>query len=251
MRILLLGHNGYLGSYLNNSFECDNLDDRNVYDNGKHYDYVINCIGKADLEYCEDNVNETNYSNWKVINDIIDSYPEAKIINFSSYYVYDGDGLNNEEGKTTDKYAYTRQNLEGEKLIKNGVSFRLGKLFGNHHKKQNKLTEHIIDNDHLVLDDVLFNPTSLIQVGKIIEFELKHHILNDVYNLSNHNCCSHYEYGVKINDILGTNKEIKKIDKQKRNFHNYGKFLMDVSKINKLITLDDWESDFIEYIKKI
>ena len=67
---LVLGHNGYLGSYLSHHLDCDVLNERNIYNNGKHYNYIINCIGKASLEYCELNQQETDYSNALVINDI-------------------------------------------------------------------------------------------------------------------------------------------------------------------------------------
>lgn len=249
MKILLLGHNGYLGSYLYKNIEANILNGRNVYPDGNEYDYIINCIGKAELEYCENNIEATNYSNWLVIKDIIKYYPTAKIINFSSYYVYDDEGLNNEKSKTTNKYAYTKQKLMGESLIKNGVTFRLGKLFGNPYSNQNKLTEYIIENDNIVLDSVLFNPTSLEQVLKVVNFELEKKTLIGVYNLSNYSYICHYNYGVKINEILGTNKIIHKIEKFDRSFHNYGRFLMDVTKLNDIIKLNHWEDDLNNFLK--
>ena len=75
MKILLLGHKGYLGSYIKENLSVDILDGRKVYNNGKKYDYVINCIGKPNLEYCEKNHIETDYSNYKVIEDVIHHYP--------------------------------------------------------------------------------------------------------------------------------------------------------------------------------
>lgn len=249
MRILLLGHNGYLGSYLYNNIKADTLEGRILYNNGKEYDYVINCVGKADLEYCETNVELTNYSNWLIVEDIIKYYPTAKIINFSSYYVYDGDGLNNEYSPVTKEYAYTNQKLNAEALIKNGVSLRLGKLFGNGLAKQHKLTEYIILNNDLILDNVMFNPTSVEEVLKVVKFELSQNKLFGLYNLSNIGYISHYEYGVKINELLGTNKNIMRIDKTARAFHNYGKFLMDVSKLNSIIPLVNWEIDMNKFLK--
>lgn len=251
MKILLLGHNGYLGSYLYNNLKCDILDNRNVYPNGFEYDYVINCIGKAELEYCEKNIEETNYCNWLVVEDIIKYYNKAKIINFSSYYVYDNYGLNSETSQTTNQYAYTNQKLKSESLITNGVTFRLGKLFGNPYIKQNKLTEYIISNDNLKLDSVLFNPTSLEQVLKIIKYELVEKNMYGVYNLSNFSYTCHYDYGVKINKILGTNKKITKVEKIDRMFHNYGKFLMDTTKLNNLIPLNHWETDLNNFLKTL
>jgi len=85
MKILLLGHKGYLGSFLAKNLKVDILDmpSRKLFSNGKRYDYVINCIGKPDLEYCETHIKETDYSNWLIIKDIKQFYPESKIINFS------------------------------------------------------------------------------------------------------------------------------------------------------------------------
>jgi nucleoside-diphosphate-sugar epimerase len=40
MKILLLGHKGYLGSYINENLDVDILEKREVYNNGKTYDYV-------------------------------------------------------------------------------------------------------------------------------------------------------------------------------------------------------------------
>ena len=42
---LLLGHNGYLGSYLRDKLDCDILNEKNIYNNGHSYKYIINCIG--------------------------------------------------------------------------------------------------------------------------------------------------------------------------------------------------------------
>ena len=142
MKILILGHKGYLGKYLyenlQDTFQLDILNSREIYDTGILYDYIINCIGKPNLEYCEKNMEETLYSNGTIVSDIIKFYPNSKLINFSSYYVYDDFGLCNEESKTTTDYHYCEQNLLSEKLNPNGINFRVGKLFGNPNSKQGK-----------------------------------------------------------------------------------------------------------------
>jgi dTDP-4-dehydrorhamnose reductase len=250
MKILLLGEKGYLGSYIRNNLDVDVLSSRILYNNMVKYDYVINCIGKPNLEYCEQNIDETNYSNKDIITDIQMFYPNSKIINFSSYYVYDDVGFCTEESNITYKYNYTRQKLKGEKLINNGVTFRLGKLFGHPDlNKQNKLTEHILKNQDLILDEVYFNPTSLEQVLRVVNYELKYKSLNGVYNLSNEGYSTHYHYGIFINKILGTNKNITKTNKINRQFSNYGRFLMSCSKLKKNIPLIPWEYDLSNYIK--
>ena len=249
MQVLLLGERGYLGSYLLQNLNVDTLKSRDIYDNGIQYDYVINCIGKPDLEYCELHKNETDYSNRDIILDIQKYYPTAKIINFSSYYVYDNLGLCFEDSNVTYDYNYTRQNLEGERLVSNGITFRLGKLFGHLDLvKQQKLTEYIISNNSLNLDCVQFNPTSLAQVLKAIQFELNTNSLNGIYNLSNSRFTTHYAYGQFINDYLSAFKTINVIDKIPRNFTNYGKFTMSCDKLSKFITLSTWQDDLADYL---
>ena len=253
--ILLLGHSGYLGSFINVQLQCDILDkSREIYDNGKQYDYVINCIGKPNLEYCELNQEETNYSNCDVILDIHKLYPSAKIINFSSYYVYDSDGLCSETSTTTDKYNYCRQKLQGEKYVNDfgGINFRIGKLFGSLDiNKQNKLTEHIIKSNELELDSVIFNPTSLKQVLDVVKWEIENNKLFGIYNLSNQHHISHYNWGLYINYFLDFHKKLTKLEKINRSFHNYGKFTMSIEKLNKVIPLRGWEEDLCEYLKQI
>jgi dTDP-4-dehydrorhamnose reductase len=252
MKVLLLGHRGYLGSYLNQHLDVDVLETRDLYDNGIKYDYVVNCIGIAVLEYCEEHKEESDYANRDVILDIQKYYPKAKIINFSSYYVYNQIGLCTEDSLATIQYNYCRQKLEAEELITNGVSFRIGKLFGHPDlNKQNKLTEYILKTNDLILDEVYFNPTSLRQVLKAVEYELERGKLNGVYNLANAGITNHYKYGQFIDIALNSNKNITKINKHSRSFNNYGYFSMDCSKINRYIKLTHWSRDLLDYLDDV
>jgi dTDP-4-dehydrorhamnose reductase len=248
---LLLGHNGYLGSYLHRALNCDILSEKNVYSNGNSYKYVINCIGKPDLEYCESNSESTSYANAYLIEDIKKYYSQSKIINFSSYYVYDDQGLCTEDSKTTDEYVYCKQKLISESLNKNGINLRIGKLFGNHFKKQNKLTEYILENDNLIIDEILFNPTSV----KSISLLLKNKNFIDknygIFNFSNTGVTSHYDYALYIASYLKLDKKISKTSKLSRIFKNYGSFAMDISKINSKVNLNHWEDDIKDYLNLI
>jgi dTDP-4-dehydrorhamnose reductase len=248
MKVLFLGEKGYLGSYLLQNLYVDTLKTRELYDNGEKYDYVINCIGKPDVNYCEQHEEETNYSNRDIILDIQKYYPESKIINFTSYYVYNDEGLCNEDSKVTSDNMYSKQKLECEKLVTNGVSFRIGKLFGNISSQQNKLTDHILNNHDLTLDTVSFNPTSTNQILQVIKWELENNQLNGIFNLANEGITTHYEYGKFIDNFLSTNKNITKISKIDRSFGNYGRFVMSCDKINQYTTLIPWQIDMINYL---
>jgi dTDP-4-dehydrorhamnose reductase len=249
--VLLIGHTGYMGSFLLQELECDHVSSRDLKHNGKSYDYVINCVGVPNLEYCEEHPDETNFSNRDVVGKIQGLWPEAKLINFSSYYVYDDLGLCNEESKVTSAYSYCRQKLEGEKLMKNGVSFRIGKLFGKSPVSQRKLTEHILDPNvpEVSLDRVPFNPTSLDQVLRVVKFELETGELNGIFNLSNAGFTSHLAYGEFIASTLNLAKSIKEVGKIPRSFTNYGRFLMSCAKLEKHIELVPWEEDLLKYLK--
>lgn len=247
MKLLLLGHKGYLGSYLHKNLKY-------VHDISpvlNDYDYIINCIGKPNLEYCQTHPEISEISNYKVIIPYIEKYPKSKIINFSSYYVYDDIWFCTETSNTTNAYNYTLHNLRSEELIRNyrGVSFRLGKLFGNNN--DSKLTNYILTNTSLVLDSVNFNPTSVLQVLRVIEHELEHNYMEGIYNLSNAGYTNHYSYGVFINNILNTNKQIHKVKKMTRTFHNYGKFLMSIKKLQNEFSLTDWKEDIKLYLEKL
>jgi dTDP-4-dehydrorhamnose reductase len=250
MKVLLLGHNGNLGSYLADKLSPDILYSRIVYPNNVKYDYVINCIGRTDLDYCEAHKEETDYSNRDVVKDIQKYYPGSKIINFSSYFVYDSYGLCSEDSTVTYRYNYTRQHLEKEQLVNNGVSFRLGKLFG-HRDKQHKLTEYIIHNDNLILDDITFNPASLSQVYRIVLHELNTGELHGIYNAANNNLTTSFEYGVFIDKIMGAGKKITRVKEIKRSYHNNGRFAMSLDKISKHVNLTDWHEDMITYLNSI
>ena len=248
MNILLLGHKGYLGSFLKEKLLVD-IAPANI-----HYDYIINCIGKPNLEFCEENPTTSFVSNYEVVLDIIEKYPQSKIIHFSSYYVYDDTGECTEASKTTSEYKYCEHKLLSEEAVvkNNGVTFRVGKLFGHTDiQKQNKLTELLLTAKEIVLDDVMFNPTSLSQVLKVIQYELQNNNLSGVHNLANDGHASHYEYGKFIQEHFNPKLKITRIEKNKRSFHNYGNFLMSCEKLRKCVLLTKWEDDMLQYLKEI
>lgn len=248
---LVLGHRGYLGSYLSKNLLCDTLSARDIYDNGNKYKFVINCIGKPDLEYCESNPCITEYSNALVLEDIKINYPDSKIINFSSYYVYDFDGLCSEKSNVTEKYHYCKQNLLGEKINADGLNFRIGKLFGGDLNGQNKLTEHIILNDELKIDTAIFNPTSLKCILEVIKNKQFINEEKGIFNLSNDGIVNHYDYATYIVNRLKLNKDLKKIKNQLPRFSNYGRFAMSIDKIKNHCKIKSWQQDLNEYLENV
>ena len=135
-------------------------------------------------------------------------------------------------------------------MIDYGINFRIGKLFGNPLNNQNKLTNYILDNTNITLDDVYFNPTSVNQILQVIKWELKNNKLSGILNLANNGITTHYEYGKFINEFLSANKNINQIPIFNRDLDNYGKFIMSCDKINQYLTLIPWQIDMVNYLKE-
>ena len=245
---LLLGHNGYLGDYLLHSIDADILDAKEIYNNGIKYNFVINCIGKPDIDFCEQNFEESLYSNSNIILDIKKFYPESKIINFSSYYVYNEKGFCSETSITTDCTNYAKHKLLSEKNNYDGINFRLGKLFGNKRKIKNKLFDLILNSNELYLDEILFNPVSVKLVSKILKNTsfLNNH--SGIYNLSNIGYVSHYDYGKYIANYLDLDISINKRKNFEKPFCNHGNFLMSVKKLSKYFDIEHWTYDMNQFL---
>lgn len=251
MNILLLGHKGYLGSYLHKHLDCYVAESdwgRDAPD--LQYDYVINCIAKTDMQWCEDNPVESMNVNAALVSNLSMGYPEAKLINFSSYYVYDTEELATENhplAKTS--LQYIQHKIIGEQWNTNGINFRIGKLFGNPDRKQNKLTDYILDNATLQLDKHKFNPCSckcILKILQNLDF-LKNATGN--FNLANTGVTDPELYARFILQKTGTSKSIELVTRQP--FPNYGRFAMDLSKIQQHLELDPWEKDMEEYLNCI
>jgi dTDP-4-dehydrorhamnose reductase len=253
VNVLLLGSKGYLGSYLSARFAFDTAPEWNV-----KYDWVINCIAKTSVEYCQEHPYESLYSNGLIIHDIHNQHPRAKILNFSSYYVYNDTDLCKETSKVTYDFNYARDKLMSEVLTAEygGLTLRLGKLFGHPGTyKQQRLTEHVILSDDITVDNVLFNPTSVNSVGNLIIFLMysqEGQNLTGVYNFSNGGTCTHAQWAMLINDIMGTNKCINVVDKIDKSFSSYGNFAMDISKIQAVYpSINNLDYDLLVYLERL
>lgn len=251
MNILLLGHNGYLGSYLHKHLQCDIATGRyGRLTPSNNYDIVINCIAKTNIQWCEDNPDQSFNINASFNLDLYTLFPGSKIISFSTYYVYDTDKLATENHPlASNSLKYISHKILGEKYNHSGLVFRIGKLFGNPYKSQNRLTEYILSEPSLELDFHWFNPCSCKCILKVLqntEFLMQS---TGIFNLSNLGITTPVDYAEFILSKKGLQKRVKFVERKP--FPNYGRFAMDVSKIQQHLELDHWETDMEEYLECI
>jgi len=246
MKILLLGSTGYLGSYLFRNLEID----VDTSPNSSAYDILINCTGLPHLETCQSDETRSEISNYLYFKKIADAYPNSHLISFSSYYVYDSDMIADEFACTTDRYNYTRHKLLCEKFVqaRNGVSFRLGKLYGGLAGSQKKLLDSIIQERTLTVDHVLFNPTSLRTVSSVVRKQIRDRAFNGVVNLSDAGYCSHFQFASRAISTLKLIRQVEVIERLDRDFHNYGKFCMSTSLLNSVCKPERWEVELDKFL---
>lgn len=233
--IKIIGSKGFLGSELYNSGWLPPIS-KNV---------IINCAGKSSLEYCEENPKESLESNVNLVKSLASERPDL-LIHFSSYYVYDDIPICNESAKTTKAYEYCRQKLESEQIVleSKGIVFRIGKLFGRE-LQPGKLFSYIATNKGTItLDRVLFNPTSNNLIKSIcLDTIFNNTLPSGIYNLG----CNNPASAVDIAKYY-KRTNIRAIDKIEKPFHNYGRFLMDLSKIKSYYKhIPTWEEELWKY----
>lgn len=248
MKVLLLGHKGYLGSYLYQYLNCDIATERDGRGTiGSNYDIVINCIAKTDIKWCEEHPLESLRINGNLNLELCNLFPKAKIVSFSTYYVYDTFELATETHPLAiNSLNYIKHKIQGEIVSKRGLTFRIGKLFGNPQKQQNRLTEYILNNNPLELDQHRFNPCSCQQILSILLNKSFIMDCHGIFNLANDGITNPVDYAKFILEKAKLSKTILEIERLP--FPNYGKFAMNLSKIKQHFSLRPWQEDMEKYL---
>jgi len=261
MKILIIGHKGYLGSYLFRKFsECgfkvDTFQDDKRYDLVRviNNDIVINCAGLVSVKDCDTYPNISYDQNLslpiKIVDDLRKYRKNAKYYHMSSYYLYNKienvpqsiQFINNSNPNYSNNYMIHKRDAERVALLyKNSTILRLGKLIGNYnHNVRNRFDEKFIiksvcKEENVYCDDVMFNPTPCQFVFEILLQDIcnKFNVLQEIENVGL-DTISHYDFALKVCDVVGLNKNyIKHIEKRSDQFDGYGKFAMSVENLKR------------------
>lgn len=259
-RILLLGHTGYLGSYLywklstirGIEVETVRVDkSKPLYEQlpDKVYDYIINCIGLTDVGLCESDVFLSYKAN--VVPSIIikNKYPGTPTFLFSSYYVYNKPKLNEEEDANPIS-VYSQHKLLSESVAKPGIDyvFRLGKLFGNNFHLKRAYIDKLLECRDFVFSDkcFYFNPTSVSLVSDIVSKIISGSIFlpSGVYNLANDGPTDSKGVAAYVSLLLSKKHKTASIDIPHQKLVPVHA-LMDTKKISSYFNLPHWTEDIL------
>jgi len=238
MKILILGSNGQLGSYLryvNNS--SSNLDlilfDKNKFNLLKGEDFKI--LSKVDFDYCLNCSAFTDVNNAEINPDdamAVNGFSLKKLsltlnelnkplIHISTDFVFDGKQQNyTPECRTNPLNAYGRSKLLGEQMIQtysnNFIIIRTSWLFGsvgiNFFTKIKNLIEQ--GKNFRVVKDEIGTPTYAADLAeaifKLIITHSDRPLNNKIYHYAGLNCISRHEFALEIQKSLSNfNKGFK------------------------------------------
>ncbi|WP_196588951.1 SDR family oxidoreductase [Aliivibrio fischeri] len=237
MNILLLGHNGFIGTAINNEFQqlsynvsylnfkIDNNNLENVLSLisdtiiNKKIDIVINSIAMANVDVCELRKEECELINTTFVINLVDLIIKSKIklLHISSNAVYDGECPPYSEGSLEQPVNYYGLcKLKADKYIQehmnNFVILRPITLYGARDKNQrhNPVTfylEKIINKEKLQLvDDNIVNMLHIddfvLAVKKVIDNNLV-----GLFNLSGDISECRYSLGLRICRLLNVDED--------------------------------------------
>ena len=223
-KILIIGANGQLGTELRHLLdECGieyaardakdmDITDRETVDkqlNQLKPEVIYHCAAYTAVDKAEDEGKEIN---WKVNEDGTCNLAEAaakigaKLVYLSTDYVFDGTKTSEYEvdDPTNPKNEYGKAKLAGEKAIQAAMNdyyiIRTSWVFGKYGKNFVYMMLRLAkDHDRLtVVDDQVGRPTWTRTLAEFMTYLVDHDCEYGVYQLSNEDSCSWYEFASEI-----------------------------------------------------
>ena len=268
-KILILGSNGRLGSYLQNHLN------KNIYDINSNPspsdlsikenlnllldkfkpEIIINTIAFTDVNLCQSNVHKAFKSNIQVVKNISEIILEKKLdiflIHISSDQVYNGLGPHVESSncEPLNVYALTKYFAE---LFANKVNCCILRTnffdFYNqkkHHAYINQLYDNLKKGQEMTgYKDIYFSPVHISSLFDLVD-HICRHAITGTYNFGSKNGLSKYEFSVKLANYFKFDskliKEVSSVDFQ--NIERPKDMRLDCTKLKTKI---GWKINHIE-----
>jgi len=177
--------------------------------------YIINCISIDDPDYIEENKKLAWDYNVGTVEALSKSafMTESKLVMFSSDKIYNGlNGPYHEEHlpEPVNYYGKTKLGCENH-CISNNVpylSVRLPEYYGNNNVVGNNIFYRIINNEKVKLAVNSFTSPVLIDDIALAVFKMLDKDKYGFYNLAGADYISEFEYGSKVVEYLGLDKNL-------------------------------------------
>lgn len=229
-KILITGANGFIGSAISNKLSwvghtvyrsVEDIRSKEVLKNiGFEPDIVIHTAAISKVPTCNNDPNWCLSVNVGGTKNVINRFPDAKFIFFSSYAVYSK--LNGQSTETdpadNEGFCYSITKVLGEKLVrdlcKDYIIYRPSVMFGFHDKKTSGKNYLMILMDNIKNgvvtkspDDQYFNPISREVVVEIVSRSIEKD-LKGIYNLGCSDIISKYEFNRKLINAFGYDRKL-------------------------------------------
>lgn len=243
MKVFIIGASGLVGSHCLNVFKSNNVEVI-----GTHYSYVVNntiyfnplddkcinylnefkpdvivhCGALTNVDYCEENINESYSLTVESTKKIVDycSLSNSKLVYFSTDYVFDGfDGPYKEIASVKPVNIYGMHKLHAETLVtqlKNYIIARITNVYGEEERDKNFISRLIFilesnEKKEIKLPiDQYATPVYAGDVAKMI-YILVQNNKNGIYNLSSTDYYNRFSLACKVKSFYPENNNLKLI----------------------------------------
>tara|TARA_Y100000389_G_scaffold130765_1_gene128173 strand:- start:481 stop:1320 length:840 start_codon:yes stop_codon:yes gene_type:complete len=260
-KILILGSNGSLGSYLvrtllNRKFKvyaqtrrkkskyfCDfkNFENFNILVKKINPEIIINTISNTDVDLCENNFEkcfEDNILTSKIISEICGK-KKIKQIYISSDQVYSGRGPHKEPNPLPlNNYGLSKLLAEKFTLKNNGTVLRVNFIFK--HKKMKNFNDQVLlsgQKKFLLFKNIFFSPLHISTLSEFISkniFKLN----SGIYNIGSYNKISKSNFIKQLTRITKIKKEFIIANYSNKKIKRPLDMSMNIDKVSKLSRLN-------------
>jgi dTDP-4-dehydrorhamnose reductase len=229
MKVMLLGKNGQLGSFLSNLFINEGIKflgygREDIDFNDKHqieeailknkFSVVVNCIAYTNVEEAENNLQDAMLANETIPKIIASacSHLDCTLIHFSTDYVFNGKKMSpykeNDHQDPLNNYGASK--LKGEKsiaaMMERFIIFRISWLYDLNcaNSFPSKILKQISKNKKFsVINDQKSSPTSVSFIGNELVYILKNKekmllLEGKILHLSPNGSCSWFDFASEI-----------------------------------------------------
>ena len=182
--------------------------------NNNNYDTLINCIGLADIDKCEEDKNlaiSLNINFNIILSKFLKFNDRTHLIHFSTDQIYDSSGYN-KENETTINNFYSKTKLDGEKVFidNNATVLRTNFIGKSLHKSKKSLSDWMVINllnekKINTFNNIYFNPLTFDQIAKLIRLVIINK-KNGIYNIGTKNGLSKADLSIIIAKKLNKEK---------------------------------------------